>query len=333
MNSPIAKMAKRSKTAIIAFKIYDNWRIKRAATRGVAETLHGSTHSHKALADSLDYINVQYADYLRYGDLTPEKLQGKRIFELGFGDNIGVALKFLAVGAARAVCLDKFYSKRNAEQERKIYLALRETLSYEQQRRFDNAIDLTGGIDLNPEKLKCIYGSNVEDTTELPEAEPFDFTISRGAIQDIYDPDPAFEAMDRLLAPGGVALHKIDLSDQGMFRDHSMNPLTFLTVSEPVYRLMALGSGKPNRKLKSYYQQKFAEMGYGAKILITCITGSGGKGDLHPHPETISKGVEYAQANLDYVNQIRPSLAAEFRNLPDEELLVEGIFVVARKRA
>lgn len=332
MNSSLTKMAKRSKTAIIAFKIYDNWRIKRAANRGVAETLHGSTHSHKALADSLDYINVQYADYLQYGNLTPESLRGKRIFELGFGDNIGVALKFLAIGAARAVCLDKFYSKRNAEQERKIYLALRETLSYEEQRRFDSAIDLTNGIELNPEKLKCIYGSNVEDTTELPEAEPFDFTISRGAIQDIYDPGPAFDAMDRLLAPGGVALHKIDLSDQGMFRDHHMNPLTFLTVSEPVYRLMALGSGKPNRKLKSYYEQKLTDLGYDTRFLITSVVGRGGKGDLHPHKEIITKGIQYTDANLDYVKQIRPSLAEEFRHLSDEELLIDGIFVVAKKR-
>ncbi len=52
-------MAKRSKTAINAFKNYDNWRIKRAANRRVAETMHESTHSHKALADRLEYINVQ----------------------------------------------------------------------------------------------------------------------------------------------------------------------------------------------------------------------------------------------------------------------------------
>src|SRR5690242_10683653 len=113
MNAQITQLAKRSKTAIIAYKIYDNWLIKRRAAKGVAETLHGSTHSHKPLADSLGYINVQFDDYLRYGGLTPEALAGKRVFELGFGDNIGVALKFLAAGAARAVCLDKFYSTRN----------------------------------------------------------------------------------------------------------------------------------------------------------------------------------------------------------------------------
>ena len=66
---------------------------------------------------------------------------------------------------------------------------------------------------------------------ELLNMEPFDFVVSRGAIQDIYEPDAALTAMDRILKPGGYQLHKIDLSDQGMFRDNGMNPLTFLTIS------------------------------------------------------------------------------------------------------
>ncbi|MEK7829692.1 MAG: methyltransferase domain-containing protein, partial [Acidobacteriota bacterium] len=234
----LAQLAKKSKTAIVAYKIYDNWRTRRAVARGIAETLNGSTHSRKSLADSLDYINRQFDDYLCYGELTSPMLHGLRVFELGFGDNVGVALKFLAAGAARAVCLDKFYSRRNAEHEREIYLALRQTLSYEEQRRFDVAIDLTNGIELNPEKLKCIYGKNVDETTELPEAEPFDLAVSRAVIEEVYDPGAAFDAMDRLLAPGGLALHKIDLSDYGMFSAQGMNPLTFLTIAEPVYRLM-----------------------------------------------------------------------------------------------
>ena len=328
----LTQIAKRSKAAIIAFKIYDNWRVKRVSARGVVETMHGSTHSRKMLADSLRYINQQFDDYLCYGKLTPLQLRGLKIFELGFGDNVGVALKFLAAGAARVVCLDKFYAWRNPEQQQKIYLALRDTLTGEEQRRFDSAIDLTKGIELNPDKLKCLYGTNVDETTELPEAEPFDLVVSRAVIEEIYDPGPAFDAMDRLLATGGLMLHKIDLSDYGMFSSGGLNPLTFLTIAEPIYRLMAKDSGLPNRKLKSYYQQKLAKLGYETKILITGIIGNGGKGDLHPHRETITNGVEFTDAHLDSIKKIRPKLAAEFRHLPDEELLIDGIFVAARKR-
>ena len=83
----LAQMAKRSKTAIIAFKIYDNWRVKRAASRGVAETQHGSTHSHKMLADSVRYIQQQFDDYLQYGELTPELIARWAHLPLVFGDD------------------------------------------------------------------------------------------------------------------------------------------------------------------------------------------------------------------------------------------------------
>jgi SAM-dependent methyltransferase len=331
MKDELKNMATKSKTALVAYKIYHNWQFKRRFASGNTESLHGSTHSHIPLSDSLAYINAQFEDYLRYGELTPESLAGKRIFELGFGDNIGVALRFLAVGAGHVVCLDKFYSKRDNEQERQIYLALRETLNEEERGRFDEAVDLTGEIKINTALLECIYGVDVENSEELKNAEPFDFVISRGAIQDIFEPDAAFAAMNRILKPGGVMLHKIDLSDQGMFREYGMNPLTFLTIADSVYRLMAEGSGKPNRKKMSYYRGLLENLGYDVKILITDIIGRGGRGDLSPHKEQIAHGVDYTDETLSLVQEVRPKLSAGFKNMSDEELLVDGIFVIARK--
>lgn len=324
-------MATKSKTALVAYKIYHNWQFKRRFASGDNESLHGSTHSHIPLADSLAYINAQFDDYLRYGELAPEDLRGKRIFELGFGDNIGVALRFLAVGASQVVCLDKFYSKRDKEQERKIYQALRETLTGDELRRFDEVVDLTDGIKTDPEKIKCLYGFDVEASEELKDVEPFDIALSRGAIQDIFEPDPAFHAMDRILKPGGLMLHKIDLSDQGMFRKYGMNPLTFLTIPDSVYRLMAEGSGKPNRKKMSYYRRLLEDLGYDVRLLITDIIGRGGRGDLVPHREKIALGTDYSDETLALVQYIRPKLSSGFRQMSDEELLVDGIFVVARK--
>lgn len=332
MKDQLKNMATKSKTMLVVYKIYHNWQFKRRFTSGNTESLHGSTHSHIPLSDSLAYINTQFDDYLKYGELTPTELRGKRIFELGFGDNIGVALRFLAAGAAHVVCLDKFYSKRDKEQERKIYQALRETLSDEEKKLFDEAVDLSDGIKPNPDKIQCIYGVDVENAEELKNAE-FDFVISRGAIQDIFEPDQAFAAMDRILKRGGLMLHKIDLSDQGMFREYGMNPLTFLTISSSVYRLMAEGSGKPNRKKMSYYRSLLEKLGYEVKILITDIIGRGGRGDLSPHKESIKLNVDYSDETLSLIKEIRPKLSAEFREMTDEELLVDGIFIIARKPA
>lgn len=333
MKEQLKSMATKSKTALVAYKIYHNWQFKRRFASGDNESLHGSTHSRIPLADSISYINTQFDDYLRYGELAPEDLRGKRIFELGFGDNIGVALRFLAVGASQVVCLDKFYSTRDKEHEREIYQALRETLSGDELRRFDEVVDLTDGIKTDPEKIKCLYGFDIEDSEELKDVEPFDIALSRGAIQDIFEPDAAFHAMDRILKPGGLMLHKIDLSDQGMFRKYGMNPLTFLTIPDSVYRLMAEGSGKPNRKKMSYYRRLLEDLGYEVKLLITDIIGRGGRGDLVPHREKIALGVDYSDETLALVQYIRPKLSSGFKQMSDEELLVDGIFVVARKPA
>jgi hypothetical protein len=333
MRSRVLKLARRSKTAIVAQKIYANRKMRRSFASGDIETVHGSTHQTKTIAESLSYIDEEFNDYLRYSGLQPENLQGKRVLELGFGDNVGVALKILASGATQVVCLDKFYSKRDQNQQQEIYKALRDTLKEDAKQRFDQAIDLRSGIEINSDRLKCINGMALEVAAAglASERQLFDLIISRAVLEEIYEPDAVFLAMDGILSPGGCMLHKIDLSDYGMFRSAGMNPLTFLTISERVYRLMASDSGIPNRRPMSYYQDKIEELGYEAKILITELIDRQGKGDLHPHKEKIELGVDYTESTLAYVDQIRPQLSAAFRELPSEELIVAGIFLIARK--
>jgi hypothetical protein len=332
MMSQARQYAKRSRNLIIAYKIYQNWRMRRRFSAGDYESLHGSTHSKLDIVNSLRYINEQYEDYLTYGKIRVESLSNKRVFELGFGDNLGVALRFLADGAAHVTCLDKFYSKRDNHQQRKIYQGLRQSLNLEQQRRFDNAVDLTSGTEIDARKLKCIYGFDVESCDDLNNTDLFDLVISRAVIQDIYDPRAAFAAMDKLLRKGGSMLHKIDISDQGMFRDNGMNPLTFLTIAEPLYRKMAVDSAISNRKLIDWYKAIMAEMGYSASFLITDVCGTSGKGDLRPHQETLNYRNERVERAQRLVAEIRPRLAPDFRELSDEELMIAGVFLVATKQ-
>ena len=130
-------------------------------------------------------------------------------------------------------------------------------------------------------------------------------------------------------------LHKIDLSDLGMFRDNAKHPLTFLTIPERIYRLMAINSGNPNRKLLNYYRAVMNEMKYDTKILITDIIGVGevGKGSIHPHKEKIVLNDDYTEASLALIREIRPRLISRFKGLSDLELMVDGIFIIAQKKA
>ena len=327
MQKFVKKLARRSRSAIIIYKIFDNRRLKKRIESGDIETIHGSTHLNQSVTDSLAYIEKQFANYINYARLSADDLKGRRILELGPGDNLGVALKFLTAGAASVVCLDRFYSKRNSAHEREIYKALRETLSAEEKVRFDEAVKVTNGVEFNPEKLQVIYGDTVETFAAKLEDRKFDFILSCAVLEEIYDPDPTFAAMDSLLAPGGRLIHMIDLSDYGMFRDEGMHPLTFLTISEAVYKRMASDSGLPNRKRLGYYLEKMKQLGYQSKLFITSVLPGGW---LDPAVEYVP-GKFKNEASSRMITEVRNRLASEFKTLDEEELLIDGVLLVARK--
>ncbi len=59
MKDELKNMATKSKTMLVAYKIYHNWQFKRRFASGNTESLHGSTHSHIPLSESLAYIYNQ----------------------------------------------------------------------------------------------------------------------------------------------------------------------------------------------------------------------------------------------------------------------------------
>jgi SAM-dependent methyltransferase len=317
MRDLVRPLARRSRTAIIIYKIFDNWRLRKRVDSGDIETVHGSTHSKQSISDSIAYIEKQFADYLSYANLSRDYLRDRRILELGPGDNLGVALKFLAAGAASVVCLDRFYYSRNTEHEMAIYQALRERLGDKEKDRFDEADD----------KLQTIYGKSLEEVAGAPEFGTFDLILSCAVLEEIYDLNPTFAAMDRLLAPGGALIHKIDLSDYGMFRDAGMHPLTFLTISEPVYKRMASDSGLPNRKRLGYYVGQMKELGYQSEFFVTSTIPTG---RLEPAVKYVAGSFKNDSSGV-LLDQIRNRLASDFRNLDEEELLIDGMLLVAQK--
>ena len=328
MSAQLKKVAGQSKTLIILHRIVDNWRRRRAFESGQTTNAYGSTHEFWSLEKSVDYINLVYREYLEYAGLTPDAVRGWRILEVGPGDNFGVALKFLADGAAKVVSLDKFYSERNEEQQARIYRELRNALSPEQAAVFDESIKLDGPVELNKNRIQYLYGHGIEEADRILEPESFNFIVSRAVLHNVYDIDRGFAAMDRLLAPGGYMAHKIDFSDENMFSSRGMHPLTFLTIPESVYRLMAKDSGKPNRRLINDYREQMRKRGYDAKLFVSSIVGVG---PLTPHKEKIQRDVDYGNKTVSLIEQIRPKLAAPYRNLAEEELAPAGIFLVAQK--
>jgi SAM-dependent methyltransferase len=328
MTWALKKIATRSKTLIIGHRIVDNWRRRRAFKAGNTVSAYGSTHEFWSLDRSMSYVDRVYSEYLEYSALSPEAFRGRRILEVGPGDNFGVALKFLTAGASQVVCLDKFYSERHMDQQTRIYQELRKQLNAHEAKVFDQSIKLDNGIDLNPERLHYIYGHGIEEANRILEPASFDFILSRAVIHNVYDIERGFDAMDSLLAPGGYMIHKIDLSDENMFSSRGMHPLTFLTIPERIYYLMASDSGKPNRKLMGDYREQMLKRGYDTRIWISAVLA---EGPLVPHKEKIEAGVDYGGKTLSLINDIRSKLAAPYKNRSDQELAATGIFLIAQK--
>lgn len=318
---------------IVASSIRNRWKFR----LGRIDSASGSTMQAYSVDTSVDYINRVYNDFIQYGNLTSADITGKVVVELGPGDNIGVLLRFLAAGGQRAWAADKFYSRHDIEHERQIYLALRRTLSPEEQNLLNLAVDLEPALDFKPDRVKYFHGKGAQDFDQLVPANSVDLIVSRGVLQEVYEIDRAFAAMDRVLKPGGKMVHKIDLRDYGMFSSLGYHPREFLTISEPVYRWMAYDTDKPNRRMLNYYRSIMKQMGYQAQFYIAGIIQDGGysgvQPEIHPHKPTLTYGIDYHDAQRHLINEIRPRLAPAYQDISDDELLASSVFLTAQKPA
>jgi hypothetical protein len=304
---------------------------------GKIDSMSGSTMQRISVEASAGYARQVFADFLQYGKLGPAEIEGRTVLELGPGDNVGVLLQFIAHGASRAWACDKFYSKHDIEHEKKIYLNIRETLTAEQKARFDDAVDLSGELRFNDKKISYAYGVGAQDADTLVPPGSIDILVSRGVLQEVYEIDRAFAGIDRLTAPGGYMLHKVDLRDYGTFSAVGFHPREFLTVSDSAYHLMAYDTDKPNRRMLDYYRAKMRELGYQYEAYITSIIDLDGyraiQTEIHPHKLALVAGVDYQAVHKQAIDAIRPRLAPRFQKLTDEELLAAAVFLVARKPA
>jgi SAM-dependent methyltransferase len=270
-----------------------------------------------------------YGAYLHYAGWEDSQVPGKRILELGPGYHIGVPLLFAAQGASYVAGLDKFVPFQTGPYFSDFYSRLRDTLSPKQKADFDRAIQLQPQLALHSARIQYIYRKELAEVVNQLGAGTFDLIASNAVIEEMYDPERTFQAQDRLLRPGGWLVHKIDLRDYGMFTKYGFPELEFLTVPEWAYRRMAEASGQPNRRRVKYYRDVARRLGYSCQIYVTYVLGV--ETELIPPRSHIQRGLDYPDSSLQMIRAIRPRLAAQFRELSDADLLVQGIFLVARK--
>jgi len=322
-------VARQSKWFLISTNLYQDL-LRRVGLRTdqIDQELPPSVQA-SDYADVLAHTDAIYDQYLSHSGLREDDLRGKDILELGPGYNLGVALRFIGAGARSFTAIDKFIPFQDTAYNRGLYVAIRNRLDAPARARVDSAVNLDGHVTLQEPALRYVYAKGVEDRPFQPNS--FDFVISHAVLEEIYDLDRAFGAMDEVLRPGGYSIHKIDLRDYGMFTRNGFHSLEFLTIPDPVYRRMAENTGQPNRRLIDYYRAKMAALGYDTTIYATHVLGS--PKELQPHKRELVRGVDYNDDTIKSLQSIRPRLLPRYQKLPDEDLLIQGIYLVARKPA
>jgi len=278
----------------------------------------------------IDRANSTFARYQTYGGLTDQRLQGARVLEIGPGESLGVALRFAGAGASQVVAVDKFVLLQRSAFHQTLYRTLSSALDEASRERIAAAVNLRDDVALDARRMSYVYGKGIDEAVAEYPAESFDAIVSNAVLEEVYDLDRTFEALDRVLKPGGRQVHVIDLRDYGMFSKHGFHPLEFLTVPDSVYRYMVESVGQPNRKLVDYYRDRMASLGYSSSIYTTWILGQ--SSPPRKFRTDLRRGEDYSDDSLALVRAIRPRLLPRYQKLADEDLIVQSIILAAEKR-
>lgn len=188
-------------------------------------------------------------------------LAGKTVLELGPGGSVGFGLLALQAGAARYLAIDNgehtFVRPRQIRGYRK--LVGNDTVLRCFEKRAGRIVY----------KEEAIQFKNITQASgyPLPDAS-VDVIYSCAVLEHVHDLERAFSEMARVLKPGGIMYHEVDL------RDHifSQDSLWFLSIPERVFRaLFRHTGGYVNRERVSRYREFCGRHGIGIVSLIPVI--------------------------------------------------------------
>lgn len=320
---------RRFKWPTVAFEVAKNAASIAMERRGGLRALTAIGAIPDEPANRVAYSRSAFNALLAHARLTADDVAGLRVLELGPGRHPCVALRFLAAGAAKVTCIDRFSYKADPPGDREVYRLLLADLDDEGRRRLDGLVSPDGELLAGDERLEMVRGVGIEEGAERLAGQTFDAIMSVAVLEHVYDVAASFRAMDALLAAGGLMIHQVDLRDHGMFSNGGRHPLEFLTIGERVYRMMTSHTGAPNRERIGTYRSLLAGLGYESDIEIANVGGA--REDLQPYRLELVPGRDVDQALLASIERLRTRMPPRFAALPADELAVTGILIRSRK--
>jgi SAM-dependent methyltransferase len=228
----------------------------------------------------------------RAGDIS-----GQTVCEIGCGNCLASADLLLGMGASHVDLIETLPIVVDEVQKE----VLEKFSSYQGLPNRNEILGRDGKIDGKKATVVPQYLEHIED------ADKYQVMLSYDVLEHVSDVAGFFRNCRRLLHPGGIMIHKIDLSGHQFFED-PLPPLDFQTYPDWLYKLMNLKRGYAMRRLQGEFLDAIRRMGFSVEEV----------------------GILRA-ADEDYVELVRPKLRSQIRRASTQELKVLDWYVIARK--
>jgi SAM-dependent methyltransferase len=256
----------------------------------------GASIEDKSIPESVQYVEAVAGIYTSKLSAVGIEIPNKTILEVGPGDNLGVALKLISLGARKVICLDRFRCQRDEAKVQAVYRELIERMTPpERGRCLEALLPAQEGYRFRSDRIEYVPDTEVERSLGIFGGRVADIIVSNAVLEHVYDLEETFRNLDLLLKPGGYMYHGVDLRCHNRFERTS--ELYFLTIPQWLWNLMGCNIGAPNRKRIGFYKHLFE------KFNLTLIS------------EEVT-----IEANAEEVERIYDHLDREFEGAGKEEL-------------
>lgn len=201
-------------------------------------------------------------------------LKDKIVLEYGPGDILAVAMLFIAHGAKKVYCVDRFPLSKGSSRNMDVYKILLSSLDGECRSRADSIFRENGNPDsgIDSELIEYFVAKNgvFEGLKGM-----CDIVISRSVLEHVNDLCGTLKDISSNLKKDGVSVHKVDLKSHGLDRYREFD---FLTWPGVLYGMMYGSKGFPNRWRVDKYIDCCKSAGLGIRKIAP--TGFVNKQDL-----------------------------------------------------
>ena len=254
------------------------------------------------------YFQERFDEYFKKLEINKsdirQYLSGKRLLEYYPGDVPGVAILMYAHGAEHITCINRFPLITHTDTNVEIMSELINNLEGEARKRVHSCFLKSNdpGSGVNTSAIEYIVKPQGSAGLE----SQIDMVYSGAALEHVTDLDATFIDMYKMLVPGGVAIHQVDLKSHGM---HRKNSLDFLTWPQWMWELMYSHKGVPNRWRINRYREIIEQSAFELALL-----------------EPISL---YSSA---IISEVKPYLIEKFKHISDEDLAWAAFWLVLHKK-